>query len=162
MQIAGAGHAVRADEVRAEMLRSPEMSLVLLQAAHVFMTQLSSTVLANGRATLTERLSRWLLMAADRQDDDRVPLTHEFLSIMIGVRRAGVTTTLRDLESRGFVRRSRGEVEILDRDGLIAKYRTDITARRSTSSNGFSATRPIFRASAAPYLVAPCLITGRG
>lgn len=120
MQIAGAGHAAPADVVRAAMLRSPALSLVLLQAAHVFMTQLSSTVLANGRATLAERLSRWLLMAADRQDDYWVPLTHEFLSIMIGVRRAGVTTTLRDLEGRGLVRRSRGGVELLDRPGLIA------------------------------------------
>ena len=66
-----------------------------------FMNQTASTALSNGTATLEERLARWLLMANDRLRGDEVPLTHEFLSLMLGVRRAGVTVALNYLEQRG-------------------------------------------------------------
>jgi len=66
-----------------------------------------------------ERLARWLLMAQDRMDGNEVPLTHEFLSLMLGVRRAGVTIALNQLHRKGVIRLSRGRIEIVDRDGLI-------------------------------------------
>ena len=71
-------------------------------------------------ATLEERLARWLLMANDRLDGDEIPLTHEFLSLILGVRRAGVTVALHYLEQRGVIQMSRGQIVILDRDGLKA------------------------------------------
>jgi hypothetical protein len=58
-------------------------------------------------------------MAHDRGDDDEVPVNHEFLSIMLGVRRAGVTVGLNALEARGLVRGHRGGIVILDRKTLI-------------------------------------------
>jgi CRP-like cAMP-binding protein len=70
--------------------------------------------LLNGTATLEERLARWLLMANDRLDGDEIPLTHEFLSLMLGVRRAGVTVALNYLEHRGVIRLSR-QIIITDR-----------------------------------------------
>ena len=59
-------------------------------------------------------------MAHDRLDGDEIPLTHEFLSLMLGVRRAGVTVALNYLEHRGVIRMSRGHIVITDRDGLKA------------------------------------------
>jgi hypothetical protein len=87
-------------------------------------------------------------MAHDRADDDEVPVTHEFLSIMLGVRRAGVTVALNLLEARGLVRGERGTVVILDRKGLIEMtngfYGTpEAEARRLFGRTG---TRPAQRA----------------
>jgi hypothetical protein len=58
-------------------------------------------------------------MAQDRLDGDEIPLTHEFLSLMLGVRRAGVTGALNQLHRKGVIRLSRGRIEIVDREGLI-------------------------------------------
>ena len=84
------------------------------------MNQTSSTALSNGTGTLEERLARWLLMANDRLEGDEVPLTHEFLSLMLGVRRAGVTVALHYLEQRGLIRLARKQIVIMDRKGLEA------------------------------------------
>jgi CRP-like cAMP-binding protein len=81
--------------------------------------QVASTALANGRSKLEERLARWLLMVQDRLDSDKVTLTHEFLAVMLGVRRPGVTVALHILEGKGLIRSNRGEVLIRDREGLI-------------------------------------------
>jgi CRP-like cAMP-binding protein len=70
----------------------------MLHYAHAYLLQTTATALANGRSKIEERLARWLLMADDRIDDDPLPLTHEFLSLMLGVRRSGVITALQALE----------------------------------------------------------------
>jgi CRP-like cAMP-binding protein len=79
--------------------------------------------MSNGTATLEERLARWLLMANDRLGGDSVPLTHEFLSLMLGVRRVGVTVALHFLEQRGIIqlarKLARKQIVILDREGLM-------------------------------------------
>jgi CRP-like cAMP-binding protein len=82
------------------------------------MVQTAHTAIANGRATIEERLARWVLMARDRLDDDEVPLTHEFLSLMLGVRRAGVTVALTALAKRGLLIATRGHIHVQDRKGL--------------------------------------------
>ena len=84
------------------------------------MNQTANTALSNGTATLEERLARWLLMANDRLRGDEIPLTHEFLSLMLGVRRAGVTVGLHYLEQRGLISLARKQIRITDRDGLKA------------------------------------------
>jgi CRP-like cAMP-binding protein len=119
VQSAGHGHRMDASRLRDAIAASPTLLRVLLHYAHVFMTQTASTVLANGQAKVSERLARWLLMAHDRVDGDVLHSTHEFLSIMLGVRRSSVTNALRDFEARGVVARMRGELKILDRDGLV-------------------------------------------
>ena len=82
------------------------------------MVQTASTVLANGRATISERLARWLLMALDRVDGNEVALTHEFLATMLGVRRPGVTVAIREFERKGHIAGGRGQITVLDRPGL--------------------------------------------
>jgi CRP-like cAMP-binding protein len=120
IQVAGDGLRVSAGKLREALKQSRSLERVFLGFAHSFMVQTANTALSNGTATLEERLARWLLMANDRLDGDEIPLTHEFLSLMLGVRRAGVTVALHYLEQRGVIRMSRGQIVILDRDGLKA------------------------------------------
>ena len=66
------------------------MRALLLRYAMAFNTQVAQTAARNGRHPVEQRLARWMLMAHDRADGDEFPMTHEFLPMMPGVRRAGV------------------------------------------------------------------------
>ena len=118
MQIAGDGLRIGAGNLRREMGQSATLRRCLLNYAHAFMIQTGQTAIANGRRTIEERLARWLLMAHDRVDGDELPLTHDFLAVMLGVRRSGVTAVLRRLEKRKLLRATRGVITIADRQGL--------------------------------------------
>jgi CRP-like cAMP-binding protein len=119
IQIKGHGQRIRSGDLVAAMRKSSSLQLLLIQFAQSFLVQTAHTALANGRAKLEERLARWVLMAHDRVDGNEVPLTHEFLALMLGVRRPGVTVALHILEGNGLIRSTRGMVEVLDREGLI-------------------------------------------
>jgi CRP-like cAMP-binding protein len=86
-----------------------------MQALHI---QVSQTAVCNKHHTLEERLTRWLLMAHDRAGEDQFPMTHEFMSLMLGVRRAGVSVTANLLKQAGLIRYRSGSITILDRPGL--------------------------------------------
>lgn len=118
MQIPGSGHRIAADHLRAALGKSESLRAQMLKSAQGFMIQTAHTALANGRAKLEERLARWLLMAHDRMTSNAVPLTHEFLAVMLGVRRAGVTVAVHSFEQRGFVTTRRGELTVVNRPGL--------------------------------------------
>ena len=96
-----------------------------MRFAYVFSVQVSQTALANGRATIDERLARWLLMCHDRCDREDLPITHETLSLMLGVRRAGVTTALASLAGAGAIGARRGSIRIRDR-GVLTEAAGDI------------------------------------
>ena len=119
MQVAGKGRRLAADRLRQALEASTTLRLVLLQYAHAYMTQMADTALANGRHKIEERLARWLLLADDRLDSHQIPLTHEFLGIMLGTARPGVTVALQELERRGWITHRRGIVTVIDRRGLI-------------------------------------------
>jgi len=91
----------------------------LLRYVQYLHVQTSYTASVNARQSLEVRLARWLLMCSDRTVGDRLVITHEFLSIMLGVRRPGVTVGLQMIESYGYIRARRGEITIRDRDGLL-------------------------------------------
>jgi CRP-like cAMP-binding protein len=118
MQIAGRGQRLAAPKLRKAIAASLSLHQALLTAAHLFLVQMMQTALANGRGKIEERLARWLLMAHDRIDGDEIVLTHEFLAIMLGVRRSGVTTALQELERKGLIAHRRSVVTVLDREGL--------------------------------------------
>jgi CRP-like cAMP-binding protein len=120
MQVPGHGLRIAADKLRKAIAQSRSLERALLNFAYSFMNQTANTALWNGTATLEARLARWLLMANDRLRGDEVPLTHEFLSLMLGVRRAGVTVALHYLEQRALIRMSRKQIVITDRKGLRA------------------------------------------
>ena len=118
MQVAGSGQQLKAARLRDAMAGSETLRRSLLLYGHAYVVQTTRTALANGRSKIEERLARWLLMAQDRMDDHALPLTHEFLSMMLGVRRPGVTIALQFLEGRGVIQRVRGQISISDREGL--------------------------------------------
>jgi len=120
MQMAGNGQRMRAVKLREVIAQSVELHHVLLRYVRSFLLQTSSTALANGRSKIEERLARWLLMAQDRIGGDQLALTHEFLSLMLGVRRPGVTVALQELEREGLIVNKRSTITILDREGLEA------------------------------------------
>ncbi|MBL8549310.1 MAG: Crp/Fnr family transcriptional regulator [Hyphomonadaceae bacterium] len=120
MQIAGAGLRTSAAAFRDACAASARLMQHFLRYAHVFTLQVEQTALANGRSKIEERLARWLLMACDRVESDILPLTHESLGAMLGVRRSGVTVALNALEKSGLIDVRRGAVTIRDRDGLRA------------------------------------------
>ena len=118
LQIGGNGRRMPAAAFLEAMNRSSTLRSLMMKSANAFMIQTAHTALANGRAKLEERLARWLLMAHDRLDTDSVPLTHEFLAVMLGVRRAGVTVALHSFERRGMIATRRGQLTLVDRKGI--------------------------------------------
>ncbi|HXL70966.1 MAG TPA: Crp/Fnr family transcriptional regulator [Rhizomicrobium sp.] len=118
LQIGGNGRRMPAATFIEAMNRSTSLRNLMMKSAQAFMIQTAHTALANGRAKLEERLARWLLMAHDRLSSDAVPLTHEFLAVMLGVRRAGVTVALHSFERRGLIATRRGQLTLVDRKGI--------------------------------------------
>ena len=118
VQIPGEALRIPAETLRGLMAKSEPLNQLLLGFAHVFMTQAAQTAVANARARLDQRLARWLLMAHDRTTADDVPLTHEFLSVMLGVRRASVTVALDAFEKRGLIDARRGVITVTERKGI--------------------------------------------
>ncbi|HKB99597.1 MAG TPA: Crp/Fnr family transcriptional regulator, partial [Terriglobales bacterium] len=110
IQAEGHGQRIDAVELRKAMNSSPSLQGLFLKYVQAFMVQTTHTAVSNARAKLNQRLARWILMADDRIEGNRLPLTHEFLSLMLGVRRAGVTEALHALESQGLISASRGEI----------------------------------------------------
>jgi CRP-like cAMP-binding protein len=115
METAGEALQVKSKNLRRSMEEHPALRQQLMNYVQALLIQNSQTVLCNALHQLEERLARWLLLARDRLDDDIIPLTHELFSMMLGVRRAGITTALAELERTGAVRKWRGAVEIMDR-----------------------------------------------
>lgn len=118
VQIDGSALRIEAQMLRSAMEQSEFLSQLLLRFAHVFSVQIAHTALANGRATIEERLARWLLMVHDRVDGDEASITHDYVAMMLGVRRPGVTDAMHALEGKGLIRSLRGVVRIVDREGL--------------------------------------------
>ena len=94
------------------------MHRLLLRIAYTLAMKASYTALSNAVHSIDWRLARWLLMCHDRADGDEIPLTHEFMGMMIAAQRSGVTVTLHILEGAGMIRSKRGRVVILDRAKL--------------------------------------------
>ncbi len=118
MQVGGSALALPAAMLQKILGDAPSVQRHLLRYAQTMMTQTAQTALSNGQARLEERLARWLLMCHDRVKGNEMELTHEFLSVMLGVRRAGVTVGTHMLEGKGMIRAERARITILDRDGL--------------------------------------------
>jgi CRP-like cAMP-binding protein len=118
MQAAGQGQFMRANALRDAIDRSRSLHGALLNYAHSFLNQTTRTAVANGRSKIEERLARWLLMAHDRMRSPELPLTHEFLAMMLAVRRPGVTVAVQHLEREGVIARRRGRIVICNREKL--------------------------------------------
>ena len=118
VQIEGSALSIPADGLRKELAKSRILRSNLLRFTQALLIQISQTTACSLRHTVQQRLARRLLMARDRIDDDVVPSSHAFLSMMLGVRRSGVSVALGAFRDAGFVRYRHGRIEILDRPGL--------------------------------------------
>jgi CRP-like cAMP-binding protein len=120
--VQGAGTAMRMKSARfsREVRKSPQLQQGVNRYANALMAQVSQTAACNRFHVVAARLARWLLMTRDRVRSGEFRLTHEFLSHMLGVRRVGITTAARSLQSRKLIDYSRGMIRILDDKGLEA------------------------------------------
>ena len=118
IQVEGHGHRIAADVLREALAQDPALQALLLRYIHVFSLQLAQTAVSNGSGTIEERLARWLLLTHDRLDGNDLPVTHEFLAIMLGVRRPGVTLATHMLEGAQVIRAKRGLITVTDRAKL--------------------------------------------
>ena len=120
VQLEGTALRIGAAAFRAEMERSAGFRALLLRYALAFHAQVTLTAACNARHAIEQRLARWLLTAHDRAGADEFVMTHEFLSLMLGVRRPGVTIAAGILQKAGLIHYTRGRMTITDRPGLEA------------------------------------------
>jgi CRP-like cAMP-binding protein len=119
-QVPGEVVVMDADKFRDEIDAGGPLQEITQRYVQVFFGQLSQQVACNGLHSIAERCSRWLLMTHDRVGSDEFPVTQEFLSQMLGVRRASVTVVVGVLQQAGLIRYHRGRLTVLDREGLEA------------------------------------------
>lgn len=121
--VQGAGTAMRMSSaaVRREANRLGSLHHLLHRYSHSLLAQVSQSSSCNRFHMVDARLARWLLMTNDRLAAEEFPLTQEFLSTMLGVRREGVSKAAGALQARKLIRYSRGVITILNRRGLEAK-----------------------------------------
>lgn len=118
VQYAGVAHRMPVAALLACLGRTPQLHRRLLRLVEALGAQVAQTAACNSRHTLAQRCARWLLLAHDRTDGDELHLTQEFLSLMLAVRRSGVTVAIQALQQAGFVRSGRGRILVHDRAGL--------------------------------------------
>ena len=118
VQVPGAGLTMKATLFNKELARSASMRTVMLRYAHAFFNQVAQSAACNHFHSLQQRCCRWLLMTHDRMQSDEFLLTQEFLAMMLGVQRTGVTAAAGALQRAGLIRYRRGTVTIIDRRGL--------------------------------------------
>jgi CRP-like cAMP-binding protein len=118
IQTAGKGWRLTAEHLRTALKQSPNLRRIMMRYVNSQVSQMAYTALANGRYKIEERLARWLLMADDRAEGSTINLTHEFLALMLGARRAGVTNALSAFQKRGVLQMKRGVIAIKDRAAL--------------------------------------------
>jgi CRP-like cAMP-binding protein len=118
--VQGTGTAMKMNAKRflREFRRSQALQRVLLQFTDSLMVQISQTAACNRFHLVEARLARSLLMTAERMGSAEFHLTHQFLAAMLGVRRVGVTVAATALQRHGFIRYRRGNITILDQQGL--------------------------------------------
>lgn len=118
VQVPGNGLRIKAKAFSAEMARSASMRNVMHRYVHAFFNQVAQSAACNQFHTIQQRCCRWMLMTHDRMESDQFLLTQEFLAMMLGVQRTGVSAAAGALRQAGLIRYNRGNVTILNRRGL--------------------------------------------
>ena len=118
--VQGAGHSwrIEAKALRQAMLEMPPLQRVLQRCLMIRLHQQSLASACERFHPIGPRLARWLLMSQDRAQSDQFHITQEFVSLMLGVRRVGVTLAASDFQKDGIIQYTRGELKVLDRSGL--------------------------------------------
>jgi CRP-like cAMP-binding protein len=117
-QVSGTAQCINTTDFNDCLANSPTLRPFLLRYTHVLSVTAAHTALANASGKVDQRLARWLLMAQDRLGGTDIQLTHDFLALMLGTRRAGVTASLNAFEIAGLVACKRRCISITNRKGL--------------------------------------------
>jgi CRP-like cAMP-binding protein len=137
--VQGAGPALRMDAAAflVELARNEVLHRTIDRYAFVHLSQLAQTAGCNRFHVVEARLARWLLMTQDRVHADNFHVTQEFLALMLGVRRVGVTRAAQSLQNLGLIHYTRGNIAVLDRRGLKAAACGCYKADRDTYARAF-------------------------
>ncbi len=120
VQVPGDALRMKADVFRSEVAPGSPLHNLLLRYTQALMNMLAQSVACNRLHSIEERCCRWLLLTRDRVNSNEFPLTQEFLSQMLGVRRASVSEVAAVLQKAELIRYHRGKMMILNRKGLEA------------------------------------------
>jgi len=118
VQLSGSGISIPAEALRNRAAESPELVDLLLRFAQVVIAQEEQSVACNALHSPEPRLARWILQSQDRLNMKVLPLTQDYLAIMLGVQRTTVSAAASQLRDEGLIRYSRGQLQILDRPRL--------------------------------------------
>jgi CRP-like cAMP-binding protein len=121
VQVSGEACRIPVSALREAAARSPALTTRIVKHAQATLVQSAQSVACMALHGATERMCRWLLLTRDRLNSDLLPLTQEHLGIMLGVQRTTVTAIAMDLQKHGFIRYSRGRIQLLDIQGLQGK-----------------------------------------
>lgn len=121
VQVPGTASRIRVERLNEAAKIRPTLRRLVLRYGEVLLTQTFQTLTCNAVHSVEARCCRWILNMHDRLDRDTLPLTHEFLSGMLGVQRSTVSVAVGTLQAAGLVRQRRSEIVITDRTGLEAK-----------------------------------------
>jgi CRP-like cAMP-binding protein len=119
-QVPGDGLRIPADVLKQEFKTGGLLHDLLLRYTQAFIIQIAQTAACNRSHPIGGRLARWLLMSHDRAMSDELHLTQEFIGIMLGTRRAGITEAAGKLQNEGMIKYSRGQITIVNREKLEA------------------------------------------
>lgn len=118
--IPGAAVKIRADVLRDVFGRGGALQSFILRYTYTALFAASQAAACNAYHSLERRLARWLLASSDAAQSNDLPVTHEVIASMLGVRRAGITSAAMTLKEKGFISYNRGRIDITDRPGLEA------------------------------------------
>ncbi|HKU06548.1 MAG TPA: Crp/Fnr family transcriptional regulator [Bradyrhizobium sp.] len=117
----GSALRIRVDDLRRVMNERPQVKELLARHVQTLLLHCAQTGLCGVRHDLEQRLASWLCLTSDALDGHVLPVTHEYLSAALGLRRAGVTQTLNRFEDEGLIRKMRGVLQIDERKNLEKK-----------------------------------------
>jgi CRP-like cAMP-binding protein len=119
VQVAGQAFALRADMVNEEFRHGGGFQIATLRYTQALIAQITQVSMCTRRHSVEKQLCRWLLLAFERLDGGELPITHESIAHLLGVRREGVTEAAGRLQAAGLIRYGRGRMHLLDRVGLV-------------------------------------------
>jgi CRP-like cAMP-binding protein len=118
IQSGGGAVRMKVKDLKAEFALGGRFQELLLRYTQALMTQISQTAVCNRLHSIEQQLCRWLLLSHDRLDSDKLVMTHDLISNMLGVRREGITLAAQKLASKKLIVNNRGTMTVIDRQGL--------------------------------------------
>jgi CRP-like cAMP-binding protein len=120
VQAKGSALRMQADIFQRTLEQTPSLQRLLLRYCEAIRCQATQLAACNGRHQLEQRFARWLLVAHDRTDGDDLPVTQEFMSMMLCVNRPSITVVAGIFQRAGMIRYRRGRISVVDRSALEA------------------------------------------